>query len=138
MDIHQLYRQKTGSLEAALNLIHSGDRICMAGDCNEAQIFAQNLHTIAPRVGHDLAGVVAQRPAGTGKAVDIGSDIAVPSLGIAGDQEVVLRQNRLVQLIGSGLLLVHGSGVGKLIAQLVDLGVVLEHVVHGAVRADDG
>ena len=50
MDIHQLYRQKTGSLEAALNLIHSGDRICMAGDCNEAQIFAQNLHTIAPRV----------------------------------------------------------------------------------------
>ncbi len=50
MNFQALYESKKSSLEEALNLIHSNDNICLAGDCNEPRIFAQNLHTIAPRV----------------------------------------------------------------------------------------
>ena len=50
MDYQQLYAQKKGTVDDALRLIRSNDVVCMSGECNEATVFAQNLHKIAPEV----------------------------------------------------------------------------------------
>ena len=50
MNCMDLYKSKKASLEECLNLIRSNDRVCFAGDCNEPDEFAKQLHTIAPRV----------------------------------------------------------------------------------------
>jgi len=50
MNFQSLYEQKKCSVEDCLNLIHSGDTIGVAGDCNESRAFLRRLHTIAPRV----------------------------------------------------------------------------------------
>ena len=50
MNFQELYQSKKGTLDDALTYIRSHDNICMAGDCNEPKIFAQNLHKVAPRV----------------------------------------------------------------------------------------
>ena len=49
MNFQELYESKKGTLDDALTFIRSHDNICLAGDCNEPKIFAQNLHKIAPR-----------------------------------------------------------------------------------------
>ena len=50
MDYRQLYDSKKTTLDDALGYIRSNDVVCMAGDCNEARRFAENLHRIAPNV----------------------------------------------------------------------------------------
>ena len=50
MDYQTMYKQKLSTPEDCLNLIHSGDTIGVAGDCNESQELLRRLHTIAPRV----------------------------------------------------------------------------------------
>lgn len=50
MDYHKLYEQKKASVSECLDLIHSGDTLGVAGDCNEPRALLRQLHTIAPRV----------------------------------------------------------------------------------------
>ena len=48
--MNDLYSTKKTSLQACLDLIESGDRICFAGGCNQPAAFMQEFHTVAPRV----------------------------------------------------------------------------------------
>lgn len=50
MNNQALYDQKKSTVEECLALIHSGDTIGVAGDCNEPRALLRQLHTIAPRV----------------------------------------------------------------------------------------
>ncbi len=59
MTFQEMYASKKATLKAALDLIRSNDNICLTGDCNEPKIFAQNLHTVAPRV--ENVGVIKAR-----------------------------------------------------------------------------
>lgn len=52
MDIRKMYQEKKSTLQDCLELIHSGDFVCLANVCNEPKIFCDHLHTIAPRVEH--------------------------------------------------------------------------------------
>ena len=49
-ELQQLYELKKGTVDDCLRAIHSGSRVCFAGDGNQANTILENLHKIAPRV----------------------------------------------------------------------------------------
>ena len=58
-ELRRAYEDKLSSVENCLALIHSGDTLGIAGDCNEPRALLRQLHTLAPTVENVMVYVGA-------------------------------------------------------------------------------